>query len=149
MNGKRDKGAAVPEAAIVLGLLFLFLFAAMEMGGLFFNRAILINASREGARLGARFDVDVSDGYSYSPPTDAEVIQEVLAYSSAHLISFGTKTPPAVQVSPSWASRQAGGSGTALEVTVTQPFRFLVLPGLTRGIPLSLNLTARTRMRME
>ena len=47
-----ERGVAVTESAIVLVLFFLFLFGIMEFSSLLFNRAVIINASREGARWG-------------------------------------------------------------------------------------------------
>ena len=85
------------ETAIVLALLFLLLFGIMEFATLFFNRGVLINASREGARLGAMFDVDPANNYEYSPPTDAEITQKVRDYSASHVISFGAASPPQVR----------------------------------------------------
>lgn len=144
-----ERGVAVLEAAIVLSLFFLFLFGIMEFSSLLFNRAVIINASREGARRGAMFDVDTGNDFAYSPATDAEITQRVLDYSSSYLINFKTASAPQVTVSPSWASRQASGSGTPLQVTVSHQFQFLVLPGFALGIGGEPTLTARTIMRME
>ena len=144
-----ETGAVIPETALILGIIFLLLFGIMEFGILFFNRAVIINASREGARLGAMFDVDPANNFAYSPPTDAEITQKVLDYSAGHLISFGPGTTPQVQVSPSWSGRQASGPGTPLRVTLNYQFQFLVLPGLTPGLPGATKLSAETRMRME
>ena len=144
-----ETGAVLPEAALVLLLLFLLLFGIMEFGTLFFNRAVIINASREGARLGAMYDVDPANDFAYSPPTDVEITQKVLDYSAGHLVSFGTGTTPQVQVSPSWSGRQASGPGTPLRVIVSYQFQFLLLPGLASGLPGRTTLTAATRMRME
>ncbi len=146
---KPEAGVAIVETAIVLGLLFLTLFGIMEFGTLFFSRAVVINASREGARLGTLADFDPANNYVYSPPTDAEITQKVLDYSAGHLISFGTASNPTVQVSPSWSSRQASGPGTPLRVTVNHQFQFLVLPGLASGLPGGTTLAAETIMRME
>ena len=146
---KSETGTAVVESAFMLGLLFITLFGIMEVSTLLFNRAIIINASREATRLGAMFDVDPANNYAYAPPTDVEITQRVLDYSGSKLISFGSGTPPQVQVSPSWAARQASGPGTPLRVTVNYQFRFLVLPNLTSGLGQATTLSAETRMRME
>ena len=49
-----ETGTAIVETALILGILFLLLFGIMEFATLFFTRAVIINASREGGRLGAR-----------------------------------------------------------------------------------------------
>ena len=79
---KAEAGVAVVESAVVLSLLFLILFGVMEFATLFFNRAVIINASREGARFGAMFDLDTTNGYVGAPKTDAEIIQRVNDYSA-------------------------------------------------------------------
>ena len=49
---QRQKGAEIVEFALVLPLLLLILFGIMEFGIVFFDKAIITNASREGARAG-------------------------------------------------------------------------------------------------
>ena len=44
-----QKGAALIEFAIVLPLLLLLVFGAIEFGLLFYNKQVITNASREGA----------------------------------------------------------------------------------------------------
>ncbi len=60
----------------------------MEFATLFYNRGVIINASREGARFGTLFDIDTANGYVASPKTDAEITQRVSDFSAGHLISF-------------------------------------------------------------
>ncbi len=99
---KAEAGVAVVETAVVLSLLFIILFGVMEFATLFFNRAVIINASREGARFGSLFDLDTATGYVTAPKTDAEIIQKVNDYSAGHLISFSPSSGsvPTVSVSP-------------------------------------------------
>ena len=146
---KAEAGVAIMETALVLSLFFLLLFGAMEFAILFYDRGVIINASREGARFGSVFDVDTANGYVASPKTDAEIIQKVKDYSEGHLISFSSSSgsAPTVTVSPNWAARQANGNGGPLRVDVSYPFSFLLLPNLASlGIT---NLSAETFMRME
>ena len=144
-----ETGTAIVETALILGILFLLLFGIMEFATLFFTRAVIINASREGGRLGALFDVDLENNFAYSPATNGEITQKVLGYSGNHLISFGPGTTPQVQVSPSWSARQESGSGTPLRVTLNYQFQFLALPGLASGLTGGTTLAAETIMRME
>ena len=148
---KPETGVAVVETAVVLSLLFLILFGVMEFATLFFNRAVIINASREGARFGAMFDLDTANGYVGAPKTDAEIIQKAKDYSAGHLISFSPSSGsvPTVSVSPNWATRQANGNGGPLRVTVSYPFSFLLLPNLATTLVSGTTLTAETFMRME
>ena len=147
---KPETGLAVVETAVALSLLFLILFGVMEFATLFFNRAVIINASREGARFGSMFDLDTANGYEGSPKTDAEIIQKAKDYSAGHLISFSPSSGiPTVEVSPTWATRQANGNGGPLRVTVSYQFNFLLLPNLASEMVEGTTLTAETLMRME
>lgn len=126
------------------------LFGVMEFATLFFNRAVIINASREGARFGAMFDLDTANGYVEAPKTDAEIIQKAKDYSSDHLISFSpSATVPTVTVSPNWTTRDTNGNGGPLRVTVSYQFSFLLLPNIASGMVGGTTLTAETFMRME
>ncbi len=55
------RGAAVVEMAIVLPLLLSLLFGIIEFGWLFTVRHTMVNAAREGARLGVLQGVESSD----------------------------------------------------------------------------------------
>lgn len=52
-----QKGVAAVEMAIVTPLLALILFGAIEMGLLLYNKQVITNASREGARAAIVSDV--------------------------------------------------------------------------------------------
>ena len=49
---KSQKGATLVEFAIILPLLLLLIFSIIEFGLFLFNRHVITNASREGARAG-------------------------------------------------------------------------------------------------
>ncbi len=148
---KAEGGVAVLETALVLSLFFFMLFGAMEFATLFYNRGVIINASREGARFGSMFDLDTANGYEGSPKTDAEIIQKVKDYSAGHLISFSPSSGsvPTVSVSPTWTTRETNGNGGPLRVTVSYQFNFLLLPNLASEMVEGTTLTAETLMRME
>ncbi len=57
-RARRDRGATIVEAAIVLPLLFLVLFALVEFGWAFKDSLSVGHAAREGARAGATFGID-------------------------------------------------------------------------------------------
>lgn len=81
---KSQKGATAVEFAIVLPLLFLLIFAMIEFGLYLFNRQVITNAAREGARAGiiAR-PVRLSN---------SEIKSVVLNYSKQYLVTFGDDT---------------------------------------------------------
>jgi Flp pilus assembly protein TadG len=51
-NAMKQKGAQAVEFALVLPFFILILFAVLDFGMLVYNKAIITNASREGARSG-------------------------------------------------------------------------------------------------
>ena len=75
-----EQGAVTVEFAIISILLFTIVFGIIEFGLLMFDKHVLTNASREGARAGivmrAQFDYDgttinrVSDDEIETPATD-------------------------------------------------------------------------------
>ena len=52
MTGQHQKGAVAVEFALILPVLVLLLFGIVEFSLLMYNKQILTNASREGARYG-------------------------------------------------------------------------------------------------
>jgi Flp pilus assembly protein TadG len=138
----REYGAATVEFAITAVVLFLFVFGIIEFGLLMFDKHILTNASREGARAG----IVMTDDARVS---DAEIQGIVRAYAEEHMVSFRSSSalvfnPP---ISPVESSRVGDELfGTDLVVTVNYQFDFLLLSGFGIG---PITLTAETRMKME
>jgi Flp pilus assembly protein TadG len=153
MKMNNEKGAALLELAIALPLLLVILFGIIEFGILLYDRAMLTNASREGARAGIVYDFDdnntpndASDDSFH--PTIASIETVAEQYCQDHLISFGSGSTLVVTV-----SRDGDDAGDLLTVNLTYPFRFLLFSnviGLLGGnIGNTLNLEAETVMRME
>jgi Flp pilus assembly protein TadG len=146
-----QKGAATVEFAIILPLLLLLIFGMIEFSLLMYNKAMITNASREGARRGIVYRVDPTT-FNYSPLTDTQIQDEVTKYLSNYLITFSsTVTPHSTIITP--ANR---ASGDMLNVQVSYPYQFLVFPVIARlvapggtTIPGTITLTAPTEMRME
>jgi Flp pilus assembly protein TadG len=137
---KCQKGAAAVEFAIVAPLLFIILFGIIEFGLLFFDKAIITNASREGARYGILFNP--------TRPNAGEIQTRVLTYTANHLISFGAGDPPTVDVT--WSpDGPPGDSGDALTVKVTYQYDFLILPNFINSLSNVSTINAVTVMRLE
>ena len=131
MRIRSERGVAAVEFALVAPLLVLLLFTIIEFSLVLFDKAVITNASREGARFGTVHD-----------PTgtvdDAAIQAVVNTYLSNHLISLGSANTAVVLTQ--------SGIPTAedLTVTVSYAYDFLVLPDFT-----SINLTAVTVMKVE
>jgi Flp pilus assembly protein TadG len=59
--GKRARGAAAVEFAVILPVLFLLVFGVMEWGYYFFVETTVLNAAREGARAGSVATSDIAE----------------------------------------------------------------------------------------
>ncbi len=147
-----QKGTTVVEFALVAPLLFVLMFGIFEFGLLLFDKAVITNASREGARAGIVFDtanLRGTDNKVVYSAVDTEVKRVVNEYfSSVPLISPGSTSTHSVNTAIS-----GDDPGDTLTVTVTYPFRHLIVSKLTAliGGPLSdtVNLSAVTNMRFE
>ena len=132
------------EFALVLPLLLLLAFGIIEFGLLLYDKAIVTNASREGARAGVVFRADSSG--NYFPFTGGEITTVVNNYASTYLVTFG---PGTLTTTPTpCASR-----GSNLTVTVSYPYTYLVFSNLANligsGFPGTTTLSAQTQMRCE
>jgi Flp pilus assembly protein TadG len=140
MKTRNEKGGTIVEFVVVAPVLLLILFGIIEMGFLLYDKAVLTNASREGARAGIVF----------SDPrlTSNQIAQIVNNYCSTYLISFAGGATPSVNVQRSGTSH-----GDSLTVTVTYPYQFLVLSSLSGlfggGIGGNITLNAQSVMRLE
>jgi Flp pilus assembly protein TadG len=141
MNNQR--GASAVEFAIICPLLVIFIFGIIEFGLVFYDKAVVTNASREAARAGIVFQPD--------PRVDIAQIENVgLNYCNNRLITFGSVSGPTITV----PSGPCVNSGDELAVTVTYQYEFLLLPDFlanffSGGLPGSIDISAVTRMRCE
>ena len=133
---KNQHGATAVEFAIVFPLLILLLFGIIEFSVILYDKAMITNASREGARAGI-----VSQLVRVS---DTQIQGVVDNYCRLYLISFRSGAAPVTTV-----TRTGSTFGSELSVTVTYTYSFLALPQFVTGLVGPMNLTARTVMRME
>jgi Flp pilus assembly protein TadG len=132
-----QQGAAATEFALVLPLLIILVFGIIEFSVLLYDKAMITNASREGARAGIV--------YSYPDRiTDAEIKSVINTYCKNYLITFGSGTlqDPVI-------ARTGSSSGDSLTVTVRYKYDFLVLPNFIGSLIGGKEITGQTIMRME
>jgi Flp pilus assembly protein TadG len=139
MRLKSQSGQALVEIALVLPLLLIIIFGVIEFSILLYDKAVITNASREGARHGI---------VAPNPrPSVGDITNAVNAYCAANLITFGGSGSLSV-TAPEAAASTIKYFGDPLTVTVTYTYTFFVLPKfiLTNG---SLTLHATTLMKYE
>ena len=124
-----QNGAAAVEFAIVLPLLAMLVFGIVEFSVLFYNKAMITNASREGARAG----IVLADPRL----TDAQIESVVDTYCGNNLITFGSGgDTPTVTI-----SRSGNEAGDNLTVNVTYDYNFLLLPNFISLHKISQDIT--------
>lgn len=134
---KNQRGVAAVEFALILFPLVLLIFGTIEFSTLLYDKAMITNASREGARAGIV--------YSYPDRiADGEIVNVVNTYCSNHMISLGGDSSVSTTI-----SRSGNASGDDLTVSVSYVYNFLVLPSFMATLSDGLNLQAETVMRLE
>jgi Flp pilus assembly protein TadG len=140
-----QRGVAAIEFALVLPILLILVFGIIEFSTILYDKAMITNASREGARLGIVYRYDPETDSS-GHPTTQDIIDRVNIYLQNHLISLGSPSNAAETL----VDKPNGDvSGQPLEVTVNYTYQFLVLPNFIATLTGGLNLSAVTIMRME
>jgi Flp pilus assembly protein TadG len=148
---KDQNGASAVEFALILPLLILILFGTIELGLYLFNKNVITNASREGARAGI---------VGRTPRlTNNDIDTVVKNYCASHLITFGSAAGPVVSIKPinndsgtfnklteRCTVYELNGFKCELEVTVDYVYDFLVLSNIGFG---STTITAVSVMKME
>ena len=131
-----QRGVAAIEFALVLPVLVLLLLGIIEFSLALYDKAVITNASREGARAGIVF--------SDPPMTDGEISSVVTNYCQNRMITFGSATQVTTTV-----LREGTASGDDLTVRVRYQYQFLAVPKFVTGLAGGVQLGAQTVMRME
>ena len=145
---RNEKGTSIVEFAIILPLLIILIFGMVEFSVLFYDKAVLTNASREGARGGIVFKANSTTGvYEPLPCNGSGLTVETVVntHLANHLVTFGAPTTAATNCS----NASCAGSGNYFTVTVTYNYTFLLLPNFLNFLPSPFTLTAVTTMRCE
>jgi len=135
------KGASAVEFALVLPILLLLFLGIIEFSFLLFNKAVITNAAREGARAG------IVQRIPRVPPTDIETAVDTYCFN--HLITFGGPTTPTVETNPSTGCPTGAYSGADLRVTATFRYNYLALPHFISGLVGGTELKAEAVMKCE
>jgi Flp pilus assembly protein TadG len=142
MTIKNQKGAAIVEFAIILPLMVLLVVGIGEFGLAWYNKQVIVNASREGVRAGIVRGADFSD--------DATIRSIVKNYANPRLVDFsGTSlTDGDITLTPlNENTRKTAAFGTDFKVEITYNYGLLV-PSLFH-LGTTLTLKGRTLMKLE
>jgi Flp pilus assembly protein TadG len=143
---KTQKGITMVELAIILPILFIILFGIAELAIALYDKAVLTNASREGARLG--IVAQSRDPVTDIPAINARIRDHVKKYAKDWLITFGAD-PDILgdgNIDIVWAGYQFGDN---LKVSVNYRYDFLLLSRLISALGADITLNATTVMKLE
>ena len=149
---KSQKGTAAVEFAIVLPLLVLLLFGIIEFSTVYYDKAVITNASREGARAGIVYfydvDVEEQDRKTYALANAEYAARKYCGNATTSpLITFAAGVPT---VTVNATLEGVGESGDNLTVAVGYHYDYLVIPNFATGLDEGgIYLEARTVMRLE
>ena len=132
-----QQGAAAVEFALILPILLLVFFGIVELSLALYDKAIITNASREGARAGIVL--------SSPKMTEAQIRDVVLTYTNGALLSLGASTAPTVTVVQSAPSSFPSN----LSVTVSYTYAGLGLGSMLSALGQPIVLSSRTVMVNE
>ena len=133
-RARGQKGGTATETALMLPMVVLLIFGMIEFSLLLYNRQVITNGSREGARAGI-----VQTGGARVP--DGDITTVVNQYCANRLVTFGAASGPSTAV-----ARAGTGFGSDLTVRVTYDYDFLVLTNFGFG---PIQLVAETLMKLE
>ena len=153
---RNNKGAAMAELAITLPILLVVLFGIFEFGLIMYDKAVVTNASREGARAGIVFRADASSG-NYNPYTVAEIQAVVNTYLDNGKRLIPPLVPPAVPSVQVFCEDVLGDVCTEtpadprpkLKVAVAYDYNFFILPNFITSLFGPIHLVGETIMRCE
>lgn len=121
-KNKNQHGAAAVEFALILPLLLGLLVGGIDLSLALYDKAVITNASREGARAGI---------VARNPPlSDAQIQQVVNRYAQGAMANLGANpAPPTVLI-----ERGSMGADTTLQVSVSYTFQGIGLGSLFQSL---------------
>jgi Flp pilus assembly protein TadG len=134
-------GQSLVEFALVLPVLLLLTFGIIEFSLLLYDKAVITNASREGARVGI-----VAQDRTDLVPIRTAIVNTVTNYCQNNLITFGNPIGALQIPAPQFSGTTFGST---LTVTVRYTYGFLVLPNFMSGLAGPTVLEATTVMKLE
>jgi Flp pilus assembly protein TadG len=151
----QQQGGVIVEFALVLSLLLLLVFGAIDLGHAYYIKQVIIGASREGARYASRYQTDGS-GNHITPNMLTPSVQNFILNRSADNSNRGgyglrsmLPADASPGVTPAGSGFTTGAAGTDLTVTVTARKNWFLLGVLVPGLGSYVDLSVTTDMKVE
>ena len=141
-------GSNIVEFAFILPLLLVLVSGIVDLGLALYDKAVITNAAREGARFGMVFgEVSIPGGGRPTPPQVIARVNQYLGIDATHpngwLVNFG---PSNLSILPVYFP--SNNSGDQLTVTVTFTYHHYVML-ITALKGMTSNFTSVSVMRVE
>jgi len=156
-----QRGVAAVEFALIAPLLLALLFGIIEFGAVMYNKAIITNASREGARYAAAFYTNPANATA-ARPTCTDIQNYVVTYVNTYFLNFASSTPfgtgnVSCPIDTTIPYHNYGGyAGYVTTIRIEYQYDYLVIGSLLRLLTRStsapwssITLRAQTAMRDE
>jgi len=153
-----ERGASAVEFALVLPLLLILLFGIIEFSIILYDKAMITNASREGARAGIIVGLDGTERLSAITTAATDQVNSTPSSpdSPTKLLLFSFNPGDIFTVTSTPSSAADLGSlafGDNLTVRTTYHYHFLLVPALIEKLAglqdSGLELSAETTMKVE
>jgi Flp pilus assembly protein TadG len=137
-----QNGAAIVEFALILPILLILVFGIIEFSIMLYDKAVITNASREGARRGVLFQ--------HQGPVGSDIIiQTVNNYTTNNLISLGGEADLRTIAMSTCSDDPGEGDFRSARIRVEYDYSFLVMNSFITAFTGPITLVAETVMRCE
>jgi Flp pilus assembly protein TadG len=139
----RERGASLPETAIIMSALLLVLFGIIDFGRAMYTYAFVAQIAREGARWA------MVRGSQCTVLNDCPNVSSAQVQSYVQSLSEGPTTASQISATATWPPSECvpGSTGEApgcvVQVVVTYPFKFMVIPFL---LSTQINMSSTSQM---
>ncbi|MFH1035588.1 MAG: TadE/TadG family type IV pilus assembly protein [Pseudomonadota bacterium] len=127
-----DRATAAVEFALILPVFLMLVFGVVELGSAWYQKQMLVSASRVGARMGSMLN-DPSNSAAQVQTAVSQYLQQAGYPSVFNVASSGTE----------------GNAGDPVQVTVSSNYQFPVLSRIIPDSVANVTLKGVTVMRHE
>jgi Flp pilus assembly protein TadG len=141
---RREDGAIAVEFAILAPVFILLCFGIVDFGHAFYMNQIVSNASREGARYGARYNSDTTGAHIKPNALDPSIATWVTSKYASLL-----PTDASLKVTPDGDGYSSGTAGADISVQVKATKHWWVLGSLVPTMGTTKDISVTTWMKIE
>jgi Flp pilus assembly protein TadG len=142
---KGERGASLPETAIVIAVVLALLFAVIDFGRAMYTYSFMAQLARQGARWA------IVRGSQCTVLDHCPNVQQSDIQTYVRSLSIGATDPTQINVTASWPAADCPpgltgeAPGCVVVVTVKYPFSFM-LPYMPGGQLATINMSSTSQM---